>query len=61
MLDAPVPLLAGLTKKVYKEITLTPEEKASKTWVFLESGIIKWSEDDRSIPRFDFNKLGVRV
>ena len=40
MLEAPLPLLAGLPKRVYKEITLTPAEMSTKIWVFLDSGKI---------------------
>ena len=50
MIDAPLPLIAGLTKKVYKEINLTRQEKSFKTWVFLETGKIEWSDDSKSMP-----------
>jgi hypothetical protein len=36
MLEAPVPLLVGITKKEYKEITLSEDEKESKIWVFMD-------------------------
>lgn len=42
MLEAPVPFLVGITKKEYKQITLSKEEKDSKIWVFLENNHIKW-------------------
>jgi hypothetical protein len=38
MIEAPVPLLVGITKKEYKELNLSKEERASKAWIFLENG-----------------------
>lgn len=36
MLEAPVPMMVGITKKVYKHaVTLDENEKRSKVWVFL--------------------------
>jgi hypothetical protein len=45
MLEAPLPLLVGITKKEYKQITLSPEEKDDKIWVFLESKQIVWMKE----------------
>ena len=57
MLEAPLPLLVGITKREYKYINLTEEEKESKVWVFLDTGEIKWIKDDHHIPLFSFNNL----
>ena len=43
MLEAPLPILVGITKKEYKEMSLTPDEINCKIWVFLETGEIKWT------------------
>lgn len=54
MLEAPLPLLVGITKREYKDITLNKYEKASKIWVFLDSGDIIWNEDGLINPVLDF-------
>jgi hypothetical protein len=36
MIDAPLPMLVGITKKEYRELNLSKEEKDSKIWVFLD-------------------------
>ena len=45
MIEAPVPILVGITKREHRELKLTPEERVSKTWVYVETGHIIWSED----------------
>jgi hypothetical protein len=57
MLEAPLPILVGITKKEYKEMSLTPDEINCKIWVFLETGEIKWTQDGREFPEFYFNNL----
>jgi len=44
MLEAPLPILVGITKREYRDVikTLTQEEVNSKIWVFLDSGKIIW-------------------
>ena len=46
MLEAPVPILVGITKREYKEITLNEIEKGCKIWVFVDSGDIIWNKDN---------------
>lgn len=38
MIEAPVPLLVGITKKEYRDLSLSEEEREDKIWVFVESG-----------------------
>mmetsp|Transcript_21382 Transcript_21382/g.20536 ORF Transcript_21382/g.20536 Transcript_21382/m.20536 type:complete len:175 (+) Transcript_21382:3404-3928(+) len=70
MLEAPMPLLVGITKNEYQCLIegnngepplLNEQERAMKTWVFLESKEIVWSEDVDSLDRFDFNNIRQRV
>lgn len=59
MLEAPVPMLVGITKKVYKHaVTLDESERKSKVWVFLngEKNNVVW-DDQKAIPNFYFNNL----
>jgi len=35
-LEAPLPLLVGITRQMYSEIKLTEAEKNSKIWIFME-------------------------
>lgn len=44
MIEAPVPLLVGITKKEYRELNLCEEERSNKIWVFLENGTVEWNE-----------------
>lgn len=52
MIEAPVPLLVGITKKEYRELSLSEEERMSKAWVFLENGQVIWNEVQ--VPHFSF-------
>ena len=36
ILDTPQPILVGITRNDYVSLTLTEEEKALKTWIFLD-------------------------
>lgn len=54
----------GITKREYKEITLTEEERQNKIWVFLnQTPTIKWNQDGQELPLFDFNtgKEGLKL
>jgi hypothetical protein len=55
MIEAPLPLLVGITKREYRNLDLTPQEKSSKIWVFLESGEVIWSDDP--VPSFDIKTV----
>jgi len=35
-LEAPLPLLVGITKQMYSELKLTEEERNNKIWIFLD-------------------------
>lgn len=50
-LDTPLPLLAGVLENDLREIDLTEEEYESKTWVYLDSYTIKWSNYDSNIKK----------
>ena len=56
MLEAPLPLLVGITNREYKDVTLTQTEKDSKIWVFLEEGQITWNKDGELLPTFFLNQ-----
>ena len=56
MLEAPLPLLVGITNREYKDVTLTQTEKDSKIWVFLEEGQITWNKDGELLPTFSLNQ-----
>jgi hypothetical protein len=45
MVEAPVPLLVGITKKEYRHLNLSEDERNTKIWVFLESGHVVWSKE----------------
>lgn len=45
MLEAPLPLLVGISRREYKDVTLTQEERDSKIWVFLDSGEVLYAKD----------------
>jgi hypothetical protein len=49
MLDIPQPILVGVTKRDYKTIDLTDEEKSFKTWVFLDDNSVRWSTYDEDM------------
>ena len=38
MVEAPLPLLVGITKREYRHLNLSEDERSSKNWVFLETG-----------------------
>ena len=61
MLEAPVPFLAGITKKEYKDMTLTQEERSQKIWVFLEKGVIHWLADGTKLPTLNFDSMDQRI
>ena len=64
MLEAPMPILVGITKKEYEMIhdeVLSAEEMEEKTWVFLDKGEIIWSWDVQQVPTIDFNNLQHRT
>ena len=56
MLEAPLPFLVGITKHEYNNITLSDEERDSKVWVFLDTGIVKWPKY-QIWSKFSFNNL----
>lgn len=45
-LEAPVPMLAGITTNEYEEAikNLTSEEIESKIWINAETGTVEWSD-----------------
>jgi hypothetical protein len=57
MLEAPVPILVGITKREYKDLSLTDDEKDSKIWVFLENGTVLWNKDQQKVPFFHFDNI----
>ena len=54
MLEAPLPLLVGITRREYKDVTLNQCERDSKIWVFLETGEVIWNQDGTTVPELDF-------
>lgn len=61
MIEAPVPLLVGITKREFRELNLTTDERDSKIWVFVESGEIIWNKDNMPRPNFHFDDLLSRI
>ncbi|CDW77603.1 UNKNOWN [Stylonychia lemnae] len=61
MIEAPVPLLVGITKKEYKDLKLTEEERSQKIWVNLEDGSVQWNSDEVDFPTFDFEGLQGKI
>lgn len=45
MIEAPVPLLVGITKKEYRELNLSEDERCTKVWVFLDKGEVEWNDE----------------
>lgn len=54
-LEAPCPLLVGISPKQYKEVQLTQDERKSKIWVFLNENRIEWQRDP--VPQFSFKEF----
>ena len=52
MLEAPLPIMVGITKREYRDISLTQDERDSKIWVFLDSSKIVWNKDGLTFPEF---------
>jgi hypothetical protein len=46
MLEAPMPMLVGITHREFRNLALTQQEKDSKIWVNLTTKQITWSEQD---------------
>ena len=44
MIEAPLPILVGITRREYKSLQLTKEDKDSKIWVFLNEAHIEWNQ-----------------
>lgn len=62
MVEAPLPLLVGITKREYRHLNLSENERSSKIWVFLESGQVIWAKESfgsssNKIPAFHFGGL----
>jgi hypothetical protein len=57
MIEAPVPILVGITKKEYRELNLSQDEKDSKIWVHLDTGDVTWNNDGMPRPTFYFNNI----
>ena len=57
MIEAPVPLLVGITKREFRELQLSDDERDSKIWVFVENGEIIWNKDNMPRPPFHFEDL----
>lgn len=52
ILDTPQPILVGITRLDYEHLTLDDEEKATKTWIFLDDQSIvniEWGEFDADL------------
>lgn len=43
IVDAPQPILVGLTKKDYRSLQMSEEDKRNKTWIIIDENRIKWS------------------
>ena len=52
-LEAPLPILVGITMREYRELNLTQDERDSKIWVFLDKSEIIWNKDVLEFPEFD--------
>jgi hypothetical protein len=52
MIEAPLPLLVGITYREYRDLALSKFERDSKIWVFLKTGSILWNKDDLPLPSF---------
>jgi len=52
MIEAPLPLLVGITYREYRDLSLSKFERDSKIWVLLETGSILWNKDDLPLPSF---------
>ena len=46
MIEAPMPILVGITRREYKSLQLTKEDRDSKIWVFLNEAHIHWNQHD---------------
>lgn len=46
MLEAPMPMLVGITHREYRNLNLTQAERDTKVWVNLTSKQITWSEQE---------------
>lgn len=53
MIEAPLPLLLGITHREYRELALSQAERDSKIWVFLETSQVTWNQD--TFPSFPLN------
>ena len=55
MIEAPLPLLVGITYREYRDLSLSQCERDSKIWVFLETGNIVWNKDGFPLSPFSIN------
>lgn len=62
MIEAPLPILVGISRREYKDLNLTQDEKDSKIWVFLDhGGEVIWNKDSRSLPVFDLSSRCIEL
>jgi len=52
VLEAPLPILVGITNQMYRDTTLSEEERKSKIWVFLDTATVDWSGEPVKAPKF---------
>jgi len=51
ILDTPQPILVGITRTDYQTLALSPEEKLTKTWIFLDEPrvSVSWGQFDQDL------------
>jgi hypothetical protein len=52
LLEAPLPILAGIMNSQMKCLTVDPNEDSFRNWVFLDQGKIQWGCDPVPMPNF---------